>query len=182
MWRYGATASGSSTPIVASGSPHSRSASMPLLKNGEAVADPWQHIAAGEAVPPTGPVVVPFDRWKAERETLLARNTPVGVRFPNTQRVAELAADLGRLELIVLEFPKFVDGRAYSQARLLRERYGYRGELRATGDVLRDQLQFMQRCGFDAAEIWRAAVNEIDVFYQPAADDRVAVAQLRRSA
>jgi uncharacterized protein (DUF934 family) len=163
---------------------------MPLLKNGEVIADPWQHVAAGEAIPPTGPVVVPFDRWKAERETLLARNTPLGIRLPNAQRVADLAADLGRLELIVLEFPKFVDGRAYSQARLLRERYRYKGELRATGDVLRDQLQFMQRCGFDAfeiaaanaVEIWRAAVNEIDVFYQPAADNRVAAAQLRRSA
>ncbi len=163
---------------------------MPLLKNGEAIADPWQHVAAGDAVPPAGPVVVPFDVWQAERETLLARNTPLGVRLPNTRRVADLAADLGRLELIVLEFPKFVDGRAYSQARLLRERYRYKGELRATGDVLRDQLQFMQRCGFDsfeiaapnAVEIWRAAVNEIDVFYQPAADDRMPAMQLRRSA
>ena len=163
---------------------------MPLLKNGEAIADPWQHVAADEVVPPTGPVVVPFDRWQAERETLLARNTPLGVRLPNTRAVRDLAADLGRLELIVLEFPKFVDGRAYSQARLLRERYRYRGELRATGDVLRDQLQFMQRCGFDAfeiaasnaVEIWRAAINEIDVFYQPAADDGVPAAQLRRSA
>ena len=163
---------------------------MPLLKNGEVIADPWQHMAAGEAVPPTGPVVVPFERWKAEREVLLARNTPLGVRLPNAQNVGELAADLGRLELIVLEFPKFVDGRAFSQARVLRERYRYRGELRATGDVLRDQLQFMQRCGFDAfeiaapnaAEIWRAAVNEIDVFYQPAADDRVPAPRLRRSA
>ncbi len=163
---------------------------MPLLKNGEVIADTWQHVAAGEALPPAGPVVLPFERWKVERETLLARNTLLGVRLPNAQNVGELAADLGRLELIVLEFPKFVDGRAFSQARLLRERYRYRGELRATGDVLRDQLQFMQRCGFDAfeiaapnaAEIWRAAVNEIDVVYQPAADDRVPVPRLRRSA
>jgi uncharacterized protein (DUF934 family) len=163
---------------------------MPLLKNGEVIADTWQHVAAGEAVPAAGPVVVPFERWKAEREALLARNAPLGVRFANTQNVGELAADLGRLELVVLEFPKFVDGRAFSQARVLRERYRYKGELRATGDVLRDQLQFMQRCGFDAfdiaapnaAEIWRAAVNEIDVFYQPAADDRVPAPRLRRSA
>jgi len=163
---------------------------MPLLKNGEVAADPWQRVPAGEALPPAGPVVVPYARWNVERETLLARNTPLGVRLPNTQRVADLAADLGRLELIVLEFPKFVDGRAYSQARVLRERFRYRGELRATGDVLRDQLQFMQRCGFDAfeiaapnaAEIWHAAVNEIDVFYQPAADDRAPAPRLRRSA
>ncbi len=163
---------------------------MPLLKNGVVVADPWQHVAMGEALPPDGPVVVPFERWKAERESLLARNAPLGVRLGSAQAVAELAPDVGRFELIALEFPKFVDGRAYSQARLLRERYGYRQELRATGNVLRDQLQFMQRCGFDAfeiaasnaAEIWRAAMAEIDVFYQSAADDRVPAPQLRRSA
>ncbi len=163
---------------------------MPLLKNGEVIADGWQHLAAADALPAAGPVTVPFARWTAERNVLLARGEPVGVRLPNTQAVTDLAPDLGRLALIVLEFPKFVDGRAYTQARLLRERFGYRGELRATGDVLRDQLQFMQRCGFDAfeiaapdaAEIWRAAVDEIDVFYQPAADDRVPAQTLRRSA
>lgn len=163
---------------------------MPLLKNGDVVTDPWQHVAAGDAVPAAGPVVVPFERWKTERETLLARNGPLGVRLSSATPASELAPDLDRLELIELEFPKFIDGRAYTQARLLRERYGYRQELRATGDVLRDQLQFMQRCGFDAfeiadpkaAEAWRAAVSEIDVFYQPAADDRVPVFRLRRSA
>jgi uncharacterized protein (DUF934 family) len=163
---------------------------MPLLKDGKPVADTWHKIVNGEALPPDGPVVVPFERWRAERDTLLGRNTPLGVRLPNTQQVAELAPDLERLELIVLEFPKFIDGRAYSQARLLRERYGYRHELRATGNVLRDELLFMQRCGFDAFEIddpkavesWQAAINEINIFYQPAADDRTAVGELRRSA
>lgn len=163
---------------------------MPLLKNGEVTADPWRHVGADEPLPAEGPIVVPFARWKAERDSLLALNTPLGVRIGNAQPVADLAQDLARLELVVLEFPKFVDGRAYSQARLLRERYDYRGELRATGEVLRDQLQFMQRCGFDAfeiaaanaAEIWRAAVDEIDVVYQPAADDRVPAQTLRRSA
>lgn len=163
---------------------------MPLLKHGEVVADPWQHVAAADPLPAEGPVVVPFERWKAERETLLARNAAVGVRLANTQPLAEVAFDLARFELLELEFPKFVDGRAYTQARLLRERYGYKGELRATGNVLRDQLQFMQRCGFDAfeiaaanaVEIWRAAVDEIEVVYQPAADGRVPAARLRRSA
>ncbi|MBV8535966.1 MAG: DUF934 domain-containing protein, partial [Alphaproteobacteria bacterium] len=67
---------------------------MPLLKHGEVIADPWQHAAAGEAVPPTGPVIVPFERWKTERDTLLARNSPLGVQLPNTRKPAELAADL----------------------------------------------------------------------------------------
>ena len=163
---------------------------MPLLKNGEVVGDPWRNAAAGEPLPADGPVVVPFERWRAERETLLGRNAPLGVRLANTHKVEDLAADVDRLELVVLEFPKFVDGRAYSQARLLRERYGYRNELRATGNVLRDELQFMQRCGFDAfeiddpraADIFRSAIAEIGVFYQPAADGRATALDLRRRA
>ena len=160
---------------------------MPLLKNGTIAADPWQNVAEGEALPPSGPVILPFERWKAERETLLGRNTPLGVRVGNTQAVAELAPDLDRLELIVLEFPKFTDGRAYSQARLLRERYGYRNELRATGNVLRDQLLFMQRCGFDAVEFehadpeaaWKASTATFSVFYQPTGDGRTPVERRR---
>ena len=129
-------------------------------------------------------------RWRAERDTLIGRNAPVGVRLSNTDPVSDLAPDLDRLDIIVLEFPKFTDGRAYSQARLLRERYRYQGELRAAGNVLRDQLLFMQRCGFDAFELnhgqpvqaWIAATNEFSVFYQPAADERVPVMQCRREA
>ena len=98
--------------------------------------------------------------------------------MPNTVDVVEMVADLPRLELVALEFPKFSDGRALSQARLLRERYGYRGEIRAMGDVLRDQLFFMTRCGFDAfeprpdrsLEDALAAFDEFSASYQPAAD------------
>jgi len=163
---------------------------MPLLKNGAVVSDPWQRVVKDEALPAAGPVIVPFARWQAERGILLGRNAPLGVRLTNSDAVGALAADLDRLDVIVLEFPKFSDGRAYSQARLLRERYGYRGELRATGHVLRDQLLFMQRCGFDAFELmndqptqaWVAAINEFTVFYQPTADGRATVLQHRRAA
>jgi len=151
---------------------------MPLLKDGQVVADPWRVVADGEPLPPAVPLLVPFARWQTERDALIRRNAPIGVRLPNTLDLAQVAPDLPLFELIALEFPKFVDGRAFSQARLLRERYGYRNELRAVGNVLRDQLQFMHRCGFDAFEIaspnaveWcQAAMAEIDVFYQPAAD------------
>ena len=161
---------------------------MPLLKNGALVEDPWQTLGADDPLPADAPVILPVARWLAERETLGGRDAPVGVRVPNTQDITALAADLGRLAVIVLEFPKFNDGRAYSQARLLRERHGYRGELRASGQVLRDQLLFMHRCGFDAFEIvnaepvaaWQAALDEFNVFYQPTADGRVPVTQLRR--
>jgi len=163
---------------------------MPLLKNGTVTADPWQRVIKDEALPAEGPVIVSFARWRAERDTLIGRNAPVGVRLTNTDPLAELAPDLDRIEVVVLEFPKFTDGRAYSQARLLRERYGYRHELRAAGNVLRDQLLFMQRCGFDAFELnhgqpvqaWVAATNEFSVFYQPAGDERVPAMQRRREA
>jgi uncharacterized protein (DUF934 family) len=109
---------------------------------------------------------------------LLERSDPVGVRLPNTADVADLAEDLPVLEVVALEFPKFADGRAYSQARLLRERHGYRGEIRAVGDVLRDQLFFMARSGFDAFELRAdrsledalAAFDEFSESYQPAVD------------
>ncbi|HYD35992.1 MAG TPA: DUF934 domain-containing protein [Allosphingosinicella sp.] len=161
---------------------------MSLLKDGQLVADRWHALGDADPVPPDHPVLVSLARWQAERETLLLRNAPLGVRLPNNQPVTLLAADLERLELIALEFPKFSDGRAYSQARLLRERHGFRGELRATGNVLRDQLFFMQRCGFDAFELakpdpvgaWRAATGEFDIVYQPATDTRVPAARRRQ--
>jgi uncharacterized protein (DUF934 family) len=163
---------------------------MPLLKRGEIVADPWQAVGDSDQLPADAPVIVPFKRWQAERETFVGRNAPIGVRLANTQDVAALAPDLDRFGVIVLEFPAFKDGRAYSQARLLRERYNFKGELRAAGNVLRDQLMFMHRVGFDAYEItkgdpvaaWKAALAEFTVFYQPTRDGRTPVSDLRRRA
>jgi len=114
-------------------------------------------------------------------EALLNRFQRVGVLWPNSRDVEDLAAHLARLAAIVLVFPTFRDGRAYSQARLLRERYGYRGELRATGQVLRDQFVFMLRAGFDAfdvrkqsdAEAFAQTVKRYSVFYQPTGDGRL---------
>ena len=148
-----------------------------VIKNRQIVEDRWQHLA-DDAELPAGPVIVSLARWRRERAALLARGEPVGVRLPNTANVADLAADLPALALVALEFPKFADGRAHSQARLLRERYGYRGELRAVGDVLRDQLFFMARNGFDAFEprADRGLEDALEAFgefsdsYQPAAD------------
>lgn len=160
---------------------------MPLIRNGELVADPWRDLVDDEALPADGPVHVSFGRWLKERDRLLQRAAPVGVRVANSDLVDELAADTDRLALVVLEFPKFNDGRAYSQARILRERLQYKGELRARGRVLRDQLLFMHRCGFDAYEVqasdapaaWRAALAEYTVFYQPTADRRPAILRPR---
>lgn len=157
---------------------------MQLLKDGRlAGEDAWQVVGDDEALPSTGPVVVSFDRWHRDRAALNGRNSPVGVRVKNNQRVDTLAGDLDHIGLIALEFPKFNDGRAYSQARILRERLGYTGELRATGAVLFDQLLFMHRCGFDAYELaredaveaWQRALAQFTQFYQPTADGRPAL-------
>lgn len=163
---------------------------MPLLKDGRLVEDPWRVIDDAAPLPASEPAIVSFARFQAERDVLLARGAPLGVKLRNTDAVDALAGAIDRLELIALEFPKFSDGRAYSQARSLRERLGFVGELRATGDVLIDQALFMRRCGFDAYEIADAAkaprfieaFKTFSVFYQPAGDGRAAVSALRRFA
>jgi len=153
---------------------------MPLIKGGSFVADPWRDLADDEALPEDGKVIVSHKRWLKERDTLLQSRVSLGLRLPNDVAPATLAGDIQRFDLIVLSFPRFTDGRAYSQARLIRSRLGFRGELRASGDVLRDQLLFMQRCGIDAfavatraeAENWLSAFADFDIFYQPGEDRR----------
>ncbi|BBK32643.1 hypothetical protein STHU_32770 [Allostella humosa] len=139
------------------------------------MADIWTHVE-GEGELPTDDVAVTVDaaRWSADRDRLIARSGPLGVRLANNDPVDLLAEDLGQLALIVLHFPKFSDGRAYSQARRLR-RLGFAGELRATGNVLQDQLLLMTRVGFDgfvmaapdAERRYEAALAAYDHFYQP---------------
>ena len=161
---------------------------MALLQHGALQPNNWRFVGDDAAVPAEEPVTVSLKRWQAEGETLRGRNTPIGVRLKNDEQALALGEDVHRLSLIEVEFPKFTDGRAYSQARLLRERLGFAGELRATGQVLPDQLLFMQRCGFDAFEIakgapleaWRKAMASFSVFYQPAGDGREPVTSLRR--
>jgi uncharacterized protein (DUF934 family) len=160
-----------------------------LLKEGRVSEDAWTPVGDEDALPDSGPLLVTLKRWQGERESLRARNDAIGIRLPNSAPVEAIADDLDRIELVALEFPKFNDGRAFSQARQLRERYGYAGELRATGQVLRDQLLFMARCGFDAFEVakgepvsaWEAAIAEFSVFYQPTGDGRPPARALRRA-
>jgi len=160
---------------------------MPLLKNGAVIDDRWRRLADDDPLPGTDAVIVTLARWRADK-ALAGRSGPLGLALKNSEPVQPLADEIHQFELIALEFPKFTDGRAYSQARLLRERLGFAGELRATGQVLPDQLLFMQRCGFDAFEIakgapleaWKRAMESFSVFYQPAADGREPVNSLRR--
>lgn len=151
-----------------------------LLKDGKAVADTWTHVADGDAVPETGPVIVTLARWRAEHNTLAARKDALGIRLESGQSPEAIKDDLSRFAVVALEFPKFADGRAYSYARMLKNRLGYTGEVRAVGDVLRDQYRAMHRCGFDTLEVagdfpadkleadWRAALGELRHAYQPA--------------
>jgi uncharacterized protein (DUF934 family) len=153
---------------------------MQLIKGGRIVADDFARVADDAPVPERVPVIVSAARFLADAEAFLARKAPTGVIWPNDCRVAELALHLDRLALVGLVFPVFRDGRAFSQARLLRERYGFRGELRATGQVLRDQFLFMLRAGFDAFEVTKdadaaafaQAARRYSVFYQPTGDGR----------
>ena len=160
---------------------------MALVKNGELVTSAFVDASGADAIPAAGAVIVSLDQWKAQREQLLQRGTPLGIRLRSDQPPELIAADLQHFAVVALEFPKFRDGRAYSYARLLRERYGFEGELRAVGEVLLEQLFFMLRTGFDAFEIesadplkdYRTALGDFSVWYQPAADGRPTAMQLR---
>jgi uncharacterized protein (DUF934 family) len=163
---------------------------MPLLKHGRPVGeDAFQPVADDAPLPDSGAVLVSYARWQAEKEQLSGRNSPLGISLPNTVDILDFGPEAARFDLIALSFPKFSDGRAYSQAHLLRNRFGYAGELRATGHVLRDQLWHMQRSGFDAFEIPRAdaaevfarAMQSFSHVYQPAVDGRVSALKLRLS-
>ncbi len=125
-----------------------------IIRQRQVVTDNWRLLKpaadGGITIPPDGDVIVPLSVWREQREELRARPGRLGVWLAATDDPALIAGDLRHLELIAVDFPQFTDGRGYSIARLLRERYGWRGELRAIGDVLRDQLFYLARCGFDA--------------------------------
>lgn len=131
-----------------------------IIKNGRIVRDDWQVITLGEGETaatialPVGRVIVPLAVWQAQRETLAPRaaQTEVGVWLDGAEDPVEIAADLAQFAVVAIGLPKFSDGRGYSSAVLLRQRYGFRGELRAIGEVLRDQFNALKRCGFDALQ------------------------------
>jgi uncharacterized protein (DUF934 family) len=154
---------------------------MPLVKNGRITTDLFVHVADGAELPGDGAILVPAARFLENPEAVLKHAGKVGVVWPNNRDLDDLVPYLDRLAAVALVFPSFRDGRAYSQARLLRERHGYEGELCATGQVLRDQFVFMSRAGFDAFEVKKDAdadafaetMKRYSVFYQPTGDGRV---------
>lgn len=160
---------------------------MPLVKNGQVVTDRFTAILDDAPVPAEGAVLVTADRFLADAADLTARAGEIGVLWPNNRGVDALEPWLDKLAMIALVFPKFKDGRAYSQARILRERYKYHGELRATGEVLRDQFVFMLRAGFDSLDVKKEAdaaayadvLKRYSVFYQPTGDGKVTAFRTR---
>lgn len=142
--------------------------------------DAFTHVDDDQEIPP-GEVILSLTRFQAEGDRLLSEGRAVGVRLTTDEEAEALAYDLPRIAVVALAFPKFRDGRHYSNARVLRERYGYTREVRACGDVLREQAGFMLRCGIDAfepadgstPEQWERATRRFRHVYQRAADDRV---------
>ena len=154
---------------------------MPLVKGNTVVADDFVHLADDAPLPVHGAVLLPAERFLADPKAALSRGDRTGVIWPNNRDVVDLVPYLDGLAAVALVFPVFRDGRAYSQARLLRERYQFKGELRATGQVLRDQFMFMLRAGFDAfevkkdsdAQVFADVARRFSVFYQPVGDGRI---------
>ncbi len=166
-----------------------------LIKNKRIAPDNWQllkpaadgaQLGKSPELPVTGDWIVPLAIWTEQRAQLSQRSGRNGVLLENTEDPSVLANDFDQLALIAVRFPKFTDGRGYSIARLLR-RLGWKGELRAVGDVLRDQLFYMTRCGFDAfalrddqdPQVALTAFSDFTVPYQPAIDDGVRLGAAR---
>ena len=165
---------------------------MQIIRDRRISESRWRHapdgaLADAESTKLPGPIIVALADWRQHKTELLGRGTPVGVRLGAGDDLDEVVDDLDSIALIALEFGSFTEGRVYTHARILRERHGYQGEIRAVGDVSRDRLAFMERCGFNAFELrsdcgLQDALNafgEISDVYQPAADARPAIASRR---
>ena len=154
---------------------------MALIKDGKIAADEWRHLADEETLPAGAQVTVSLARWQIGKNGELAGDFPLGLRLGSEAAPEDIAMDLGRFGVIVLEFPAFRDGRLFSVARLLRERYRYAGELRARGDFLRDQVFFLTRVGVNAFDLAEGvdpatvlpALTEFSVKYQAGADEKL---------
>ena len=158
---------------VATGKPDSDG---PIWRGAAFHTDAWARPADGEQLPDS-PVILSRKRWLAERDRLAGRNAPLGLQIDPGEAIDDLAPDLARFALIALSFPKFGDGRAFSTARLLRDKHGFAGELRAVGNVLSDQIPYMRRCGFDTYAVSHTPtrralaegrIPEVTLYYQPA--------------
>jgi len=145
-----------------------------LIKDNQVIDNEWQVIPADfDAELPTGKLIVPLARWLDNSD-----NANLAPWLDSEDEVEKVAEQLVQAPLIAINFPTFMDGRGFSSARLLRERYGYHGELRAIGNVIQDQLFYLKRCGFDAYDLREgtdleaamASLGDFSVSYQAATD------------
>ncbi len=156
---------------------------MPKLIKDEVILDnEWKRIDASvtdvNELPSGGHVLVPLELWLAEKETLKARLPNLGLSLCNTEDLSVLKDDIAQLPVIEIFFPAFMDGRGFSLGRLLRERYGFTGELRAGGQFIRDQLCYLRRCGFNSfafeedidLESAKQSLHDFTDGYQPSVD------------
>ncbi len=160
---------------------------MPLIKDGRFTDDRFVFVPEGAAFPEDGGVMVTLARFQSERDTLLAHHAPVAVRIASSENPDVLKDDLAHIAAVAIEFPVFKDGRGFSWARMLRTRFGYKGEIRAVGHFLYDQLAFLVRVGFDAFDVrqdfriedFERAMTEMSYVYQPSADGAKTIRELR---
>jgi uncharacterized protein (DUF934 family) len=156
---------------------------MQIIRDRRISESHWQHVPEGaltgkEGMQPAGAIIVALADWRRHKARLLGRGTPVGVRLASDDAIDDIVDDLDSIALVAVAFASFTDGRGYTLARRLRDIHGYEREIRAVGDVSRDHLAFMERCGFNAFELRPhsdlrealKAFDEISVVYQPAAD------------
>ena len=162
---------------------------MALLKRQEIVPDQWSRVDELDDPLEIDHPIITLGSWRKHEEQLTHLNTPLGIVLESEESPILISNVLSRFSLVALNFPKLSDGRGFSYARLLRERFNFVGEVRAVGEIRRDQYLFLLRCGFDAFEIddsgdlsgWHEAAREVSVFYQPSSDRAPWVARRRHS-
>jgi uncharacterized protein (DUF934 family) len=161
---------------------------MPLLESGRIVSDPWQKLA-DDAPLPSGPCILSLSRLQQNEALRMTPHPRLGVALPVDQPEEVLASYLDRLSLVAVNFPTFRDGRGFTQARNLRERLAFSGEIRATGNILPDQYAFLLRCGITTVEIqdgadpaaWQKAADRFSFAYQPSVLKEPILSGLRRA-
>jgi uncharacterized protein (DUF934 family) len=163
---------------------------MPLITGDALVADTFTTVGDDAPLPEAGGAIVSLQRFQKDRETLLARNAPIGVALKAGENPELLGEDVHRLSVVALDFPIHRDGRAFSWARILRTRMGYAGQVRAVGKFIYDQMNYQRRVGFDAWEVpegftleqFHRALSEMTYVYQPSTDGRKTIRNLRDEA
>ncbi len=152
--------------------------SMQIIKDKRISDNTWTFVAGDDALK-DGDITVSVARWQKDKEQIIQRSGKTGIRLTPNDDVADISEDLDKFSLIEIDFPTFTDGRGFSQARLLRGRYGYSGEIRATGNFIADQTFYLSRVGVNAFELKNvgelnvalSALNDFSVHYQKSSDD-----------